>query len=38
MSPTNKGGSVDLNFIPSVIIDRMETVTGGASARTAPTP
>ena len=30
--PTNQGGSVDLNFIPSVIIDRMETVTGGASA------
>jgi iron complex outermembrane recepter protein len=30
--PTNQGGSIDLNFIPSVIIDRMETVTGGASA------
>src|SRR5690606_26980909 len=30
--PTNQGGSVDLNFIPSVIIERMETVTGGASA------
>ena len=29
---TNQGGGVDLNFIPSVIIDRMETVTGGASA------
>jgi len=30
--PTNQGGSVDLNFVPSIIIDRMETVTGGASA------
>jgi outer membrane receptor protein involved in Fe transport len=30
--PTNQGGSVDLNFIPSVLIDRVETVTGGASA------
>jgi iron complex outermembrane recepter protein len=30
--PTNQGGSVDLNFIPSVIIERMESVTGGASA------
>jgi iron complex outermembrane recepter protein len=29
---TNQGGSVDLNFIPSVMINRMETVTGGASA------
>jgi iron complex outermembrane receptor protein len=29
---TNQGGGVDMNFIPSVIIDRMETVTGGASA------
>lgn len=29
---TNQGGSVDLNFIPSVLIERMETVTGGASA------
>lgn len=30
--PTNQGGSVDLNFVPSVIVERMETVTGGASA------
>jgi iron complex outermembrane receptor protein len=30
--PTNQGGSVDLNAIPSVLIDRMEVVTGGASA------
>lgn len=30
--PTNQGGSVDLNFIPAVLINRMETVTGGASA------
>lgn len=29
---TNQGGSVDLNFIPSVMIGRIETVTGGASA------
>jgi iron complex outermembrane receptor protein len=30
--PTNQGGSVDLNFIPSVLIERMDVVTGGASA------
>jgi len=30
--PTNQGDGVDLNFIPSVLIDRMEVVTGGASA------
>ena len=30
--PTNQGGSVDLNAIPSILIDRMEVVTGGASA------
>jgi iron complex outermembrane receptor protein len=30
--PTNQGQSVDLNFIPTVLVDRMETVTGGASA------
>lgn len=30
--PTNNGNSVDLNAIPSVLIDRMEVVTGGASA------
>src|SRR5882672_5828276 len=30
--PTNQGGSVDLNAIPSILIDRMEVVTGGGSA------
>jgi outer membrane receptor protein involved in Fe transport len=30
--PTNNGNSVDLNAIPSILIDRMEIVTGGASA------
>jgi outer membrane receptor protein involved in Fe transport len=30
--PTNQGQSVDLNFIPTVLVQRMETVTGGASA------
>lgn len=30
--PTNQGDGVDLNFIPTVLIDRIETVTGGASA------
>lgn len=30
--PTNQGDGVDLNFIPSIMIDRIETVTGGASA------
>ena len=30
--PTNQGDSVDLNFIPSVLIDRIDVVTGGASA------
>ena len=30
--PTNNGNSVDLNAIPGVLIDRMEVVTGGASA------
>ena len=30
--PTNQGDGVDLNFIPSILIDRIETVTGGASA------
>ena len=29
---TNQGDGVDLNFIPSILIDRIETVTGGASA------
>ena len=30
--PTNQGDGVDLNFIPSVLVDRMDVVTGGASA------
>lgn len=30
--PTNQGQSVDLGFIPSVLVNRMEVVTGGASA------
>lgn len=30
--PTNQGDGVDLNFIPSVLIERMDVVTGGASA------
>lgn len=30
--PTNQGQSVDLNFVPSVLVERMEIVTGGASA------
>ena len=30
--PTNNGSSVDLNAIPSLMVDRMEIVTGGASA------
>ncbi|HEU4625494.1 MAG TPA: TonB-dependent receptor [Steroidobacteraceae bacterium] len=30
--PTNQGDGVDLNFIPSILIDRIDTVTGGASA------
>ena len=30
--PTNQGDGVDLNFIPTILIDRIETVTGGASA------
>lgn len=30
--PTNQGGSVDLSAVPSILIDRMEVVTGGASA------
>ncbi|HEX6993786.1 MAG TPA: TonB-dependent receptor plug domain-containing protein [Gammaproteobacteria bacterium] len=29
---TNNGGGVDLNFIPSALVGRIETVTGGASA------
>jgi outer membrane receptor protein involved in Fe transport len=30
--PTNQGDGVDLNFIPSVLVDRIDVVTGGASA------
>jgi outer membrane receptor protein involved in Fe transport len=30
--PTNQGDGVDLNFIPSILIDRVDIVTGGASA------
>jgi outer membrane receptor protein involved in Fe transport len=30
--PSNQGGSVDLGLIPSTLIQRMEVVTGGASA------
>lgn len=30
--PTSDGGAVDLNMIPSMLISRIETVTGGASA------
>jgi iron complex outermembrane receptor protein len=30
--PTNQGDGVDLNFIPSILIDRVDVVTGGASA------
>ena len=30
--PTNQGDGVDLNFIPSILIERMDVVTGGASA------
>ncbi len=32
MPPTTNGGAVDLSMIPSVLVGRMETVTGGASA------
>ncbi|OJW66645.1 MAG: hypothetical protein BGO57_03390 [Sphingomonadales bacterium 63-6] len=31
-APTTREGSVDLNFIPSILMDRTEIVTGGASA------
>jgi iron complex outermembrane receptor protein len=31
-APTTREGSVDLNLIPSLLIDRLEIVTGGASA------
>jgi len=30
--PTNQGDGVDLNFIPKILIERMDVVTGGASA------
>lgn len=30
--PSSDGGSVDLNLIPTAMIERVETVTGGASA------
>ncbi len=30
--PTNQGDSVDLNVIPTVLLQRMDVVTGGASA------
>jgi len=30
--PTNQGDGVDLNFIPSILIDHIDSVTGGASA------
>ncbi len=30
--PTNQGESVDLNFIPSILIDQVQVVTGGSSA------
>jgi outer membrane receptor protein involved in Fe transport len=30
--PTSDGGAVDLNIIPSAMISRVETITGGASA------
>ncbi len=31
-APTTREGSVDLNFIPSIMVSRVEVVTGGASA------
>src|SRR4051812_42265891 len=30
--PTNEGGAVDLTLIPSMLVERTEVVTGGASA------
>lgn len=30
--PTNQGDGVDLNFIPQILIERLDVVTGGASA------
>src|SRR5690606_2282705 len=31
-APTTREGSVDLNFIPSILVERTEIVTGGGSA------
>ncbi len=31
-APTTREGTVDLNLIPSLLVERIETVTGGASA------
>jgi outer membrane receptor protein involved in Fe transport len=31
-APTTREGSVDLNFVPSTLVERVEVVTGGASA------
>lgn len=31
-APTTREGSVDLNFIPSILVSRVEVVTGGGSA------
>jgi iron complex outermembrane receptor protein len=31
-APTTREGSVDLNFVPSILVSRVEVVTGGASA------
>lgn len=30
--PTNQGDGVDLNFLPFILVDRVDVVTGGASA------
>ena len=35
--PTTQGGSVDINNIPTALIERVEVLTGGASAVTVPT-
>ncbi len=32
MTPTNSKGQVDLNFVPTILVERAEVVTGGASA------
>jgi outer membrane receptor for ferrienterochelin and colicin len=36
--PANAALIIDVNTIPSAAIERVETITGGASACTAPTP